>query len=183
MQAFLVVLLLAVVAGVSFSMAYFWPGRTNSLSVADAAPASPPTGPTGEETAAFLLLGLEDGAPLTPFGYGDTVRAKQEGSSPAKYVAKVDGQDFIVSVSQDNKCNYTVIIVDTNGEDRMTADFSRMSVIEKLKDGRPSVSAKDFLCQNEHECQGFTYPEGVDGERWLKAYDYFKTSFCTGRAF
>lgn len=202
MRAVLVAPLLLGVAGASFSLAYFWPGRTNPPSVAAPASASPPSGPTAEETVAFLAFGMEDGSTVAGLGRGP-VQVKRENASPAVFTTTVDGKQLRISITTIEPCKYRLSAAVDGVENpaRDILDFSNIKAIGlKLKKDGPaylSADGKGFWC-GANGCRdggtpctisqgigcevGSDFSRAYGFERMSKAYDYFKTSFCAAKA-
>jgi len=140
---------------------------------------------TAEETVAFLMFGVENGAKNLDLVW------KQENKSPAKYVAAV----FKRSVQKIDVCNY-VLRDDVDGVSdsiEWRLDFNRISRIELNKtrypdtwelaiygDGSCAWDSATKKCQTRNVTSLVT--DGMTLERHRNAYAFFRATFCK-RAF
>jgi hypothetical protein len=136
---------------------------------------------TAEETVAFLLFGVENGAK----GPGTTW--KQEKKSPAKYVAGTAK----LSV-QGRGCNYILRAEDDGQILEWHVDFERISGLELTKyhsDAWELMIVGDGSCmtvQPDKECKSggkvSFQSSAMSLERHRKAHDFLRRIFCK-RAF
>lgn len=159
-----------------------------------------PEGPTAEETAAFLVAGLEEGAKV--FALGGSIQsdsAKIEGRKPLTYLTQNDTK---TTVTQVDGCNYQIDLIRTNQHSRYFVDFSKLYLTdepvfsEKEKKYRISYAELPvgYECfqhikptENEKACSTSGSVSALalnaDAKRVHDAYKYMRENFCQGRAF
>lgn len=142
---------------------------------------------TAEETVAYLTKGAEDGR------NDDGIRVSQTADTPASYEIKTDQGTWLnatVIVTRVNDCTYEITSRFEDG--RIVpgqVDFSlatNLSPSESIK-GSPSWRINFAGCAwrtGDNECMNVLgNPYGGDFGRAVVALAYFKTEFCTGKAF
>ena len=147
-----------------------------------------------EETAAFLLFGLEDMEAPGPNGL---MRVTQTAKSPAEYVVDLAGRTGTIKVAQisDEKCRFTAERTSAGGETPVRTNFSfeRATLVEEARPGQPprlvfaglQCRALDETTRNLTKpcpADAATPPYG-DATRLRRAFDFFRSSFCRPLAF
>lgn len=147
-----------------------------------------------EETAAFLLFGLED---METPGAEGLMRVTQTSKSPAEYVVDLAGRTGTIKVAQisDEKCRFTAERITAGGEAPVRTNFSfeRATLVDETPpSGAPRLVFAGLQCRALDETtrlltkpcapDAVTPPYG-DATRLRRAFDFFRSSFCRPMAF
>jgi hypothetical protein len=152
---------------------------------------TPPSGPTAEETVAFLLHGVEDGSTIAGPG-GQDISFVQESKSPALYRAKANSinAEIVITTTKDSECiyrtNFEKIFKGRSEKFELEADFSKIRSITSKRGGDfgvVKIEGGNILCNyNENkECPTMNESQHIkpDNERLKKALDYFNSKYCS----
>ncbi|MBY2985675.1 hypothetical protein [Rhizobium leguminosarum] len=151
------------------------------------------------KTAAYIVLGLEEGTSFPSFGDNLPV-FKQTSASPLTYVADNEKLKMTVSITKQDDCNYGFELVASDGTYKFSFDFSGLTSAAVVDNPAgmgssphaTSLAGAKMACegpQSQGMCQIFKTADvwplrfiDKDPARLPEVVQTFKSKYCKGKA-